>query len=85
MSSATASGGGTESNVDAAPLVVPDLSGTGASSSSLIPDKSGTTNGAVLLYRHALGEISRLVHIASAFYRNVVRQQLQRNRRDDWL
>lgn len=35
-----------------------------------------------LFHRHTLGQIPRLIHIFSTQDRNVIRQQLQRNRKE---
>src|SRR4051812_43104331 len=37
-----------------------------------------------LLYRHAFGEISGLIHVAPPSHGNVIRQQLQRQDHHDW-
>src|SRR2546422_127464 len=37
----------------------------------------------LLLDRHALGQIPRLIHVGSPQHRDVVRQQLQRHRKED--
>ena len=40
---------------------------------------------ATLLHRHAFGQIARLIDIAAAGHRNVIRQKLQWDHRDDRL
>ena len=43
----------------------------------------GTRRFALLLHRHALRKITGLIDIAAAAYRNIVRNQLHGNRRED--